>query len=206
MNGLFLVVGDDDQRPEEVVPSPHETEDGDRSDDRLAHLPDDLPEDVEFFCPIDAGCLNERVGKCDQILTGKENSRRGGSRWDDDAPKAVEHPQMFELQEDGDHDDLQRDHEGGDHKGENQIPAREDVLCQGISCHDVDYHRKQGGDHRYKHCIRKVSGEVSLLYAGYIVFNRPVLWEKCQGYPKQFTLWLERREEYPEDGEQGTEG
>jgi hypothetical protein len=42
---LFLVVGDDDQRPEIIVPSPHKTEDCNGGYNRLAHGKNDAEED-----------------------------------------------------------------------------------------------------------------------------------------------------------------
>ncbi len=61
LDGLLAVVGDDDQRPQVVVPTPHEAENGNGGNNGLAHGENQAEKNSVLPRPIDAGRFDQRV-------------------------------------------------------------------------------------------------------------------------------------------------
>ena len=61
-DGAGLRLGGHDQRPEQVVPVAHEVEHAHGEDGRHRVRQDDLREDAEFTCSVDAGRVVKVLG------------------------------------------------------------------------------------------------------------------------------------------------
>ena len=97
-----------------------------------------LQEDRQFACAIEPRGLEQFVRDADHELAHHEDPERFGRAREDDAPVAVQQPQIRHDQEQRHNDDLDRDHQGAEHPDEQDVAARKTELGEGIAAQQVE--------------------------------------------------------------------
>ena len=114
-DGLVRLIGQNDQRQEEVVPGPQRGQDGDGGVNRAHQREDDGPEDAPGGCAIDAGSFFQRYRNRTDEAGGDEQVRaQAEHRVQNDQADLVVQVQGAHLLRNRQHDDRERHEHGGD--------------------------------------------------------------------------------------------
>src|SRR3712207_4138473 len=105
--------------------SPHEGEDDQHGDDRLGEREHHLKEDGQLTRSIEPGGLEQLIRDADHELAHHEDTERFSRPREDDAPVAVQQPQIRYDEEQRYDDDLDRDHQSTEHSNEQDVAASE---------------------------------------------------------------------------------
>ena len=132
LQGRVLGRGDDDQRPEEVVPRPHELDDRQGGQHRRRERQDDLEEDPEARGAVDARRLLELHGQRLEELAQQEDAEDAAEVGHDQAADAVDEPQVPHDEEGRDEHDLEGDHQRDQQQHEEQVAADEAQPREGV--------------------------------------------------------------------------
>ena len=143
-DGAGLRLGGHDQRPKQVVPVAHEVEHAHGEDCWHGVRQNDLREDAEFACAVDAGRVVEVLRNGDEELTQQEDAADVGHTRDDDAPVAVDEAHVGEQLVHRDEQGHARDHHGGDQHAEQQATALEIHAGQAVGGQGVEEHGDDG--------------------------------------------------------------
>ena len=144
--GVVRLVGEHHQRPGEVVPAPHESEDHEHRDDRLGQRQYDAEEDAQLAGAIEPGGLDQFVGDAHHELPHHEDAERLGGAGQDHAPGRVEQAEPGDDQEFRHQDHLDRHHQRAEDHEEQHVAAPKSELGEGVAAQQVDEHGEHHGD------------------------------------------------------------
>ena len=161
----FDVVGEHDQRPDEVVPRPQEGEDGERDQDGTAERQDDPREDAHLAGAVDARGVEQLVGDREGVLADQEDAENACHPGEDHPPVGADQAQLRISRKSGRIATCDGEHQGAEQKAEDPPPAREAELGEGVARHRVQQHGEHGDRGGQQRAVAEVSscGHVSVV-------------------------------------------
>lgn len=203
--GGALDAGDDEQRPEEVVPVHHDREHAERGDHGHQLRDEDEPQRVEFPGAVDAGGVDQVLRQRPEALAQQEDAEGAGRERHDQRGVAVEQVGLRDHEVDRDCGDLGRNQENREDDGEQQRLQAEILARQHVGRrHDGEYLK---GEDRQRHdrAVDQERPDVSGRERLDVVGEVPMLGKEPQLRREDLVLLLDREAQHPGEGEQHDE-
>ena len=197
------VVGEDDERPHEVVPGAEEAEDRERGDNRFQERHDHGREDAQLAGAVDARRLEQLVGDAARELAHEEDAEDARHGRHDRAGVGVDQAQGLEHQEERQHRDLSRYHQGTEQKAKEGIAAAKAQLGEGIAGHEIEGHGDGGGRAGDEQAVEQVAAHADAAEQGAVVLERRRRRQDRRRQRRRRPRRHERGREHPEQRKEG---
>ncbi len=132
-NGSFFWRGEDDERPEIIVPGGHESEDTEGRERRSHLREDDLAVNAKLGCAVDAGGVHKFGGHGFDELLHHEDAIRVNEGRDDERPERVDQAEFDDQQIVWDHDHLKWNHDLDQNDSEGEVLAFEMIFGKDVA-------------------------------------------------------------------------
>src|SRR5690606_17241521 len=139
-----LVRAENDQRPEEIIPTVQCLQNSHGSKSRDHQGTHDSEVDSEFRAAVDPRRIQQFPRQTDGVLPEKEHREGRNGEGNDDTPIRIDEPECDHLLKQREHQNLQRNHHQKQHQKENGVFSFEVIYSQGIS----DQRREKQGYRR----------------------------------------------------------
>ena len=164
LDRVLLLVRQNQQRQDVVVPAPHEAEDRQRDGDVGAQGQHDVGEDLPLAGTVDTRGLDQRQRQRHIVLAVHEDTGRSGDNRQDDAPDVVVQAHGADYAELGDGQRLAGNQGAQQEHAEHEVDVLDlkAVDSQRIAAHGTDEQCDEGADHSQKQAVLHIAHEAAV--------------------------------------------
>ena len=202
LDRVLLLVRQNQQRQDVVVPAPHEAEDRQRDGDVGAQRQHDVGEDFPLAGTVDTRGLDQRQRQRHIVLAVHEDTGRSGDNRQDNAPDVVVQAHGADYAELGDGQRLAGNQGAQQEHAEHEVDVLDlkAVDSQRIAAHGTDEQCDEGADHSQEQAVLHIAYEAAV-QNGLVMLRRRGGGEHMQRVGEQLAGRLKGAENQPDNGE-----